>query len=316
MSQQMDLFDSSNKCRDELMLPRQEVESLIIDKDTFRTSSVLIPPAPQFYFNQTYDIESILLGRYLRELGDITYLGNRNRKELSSKLSIPYYQLEAVSAFAIKVCLSTSRSQLLPFGQLVVGNDPHLLNPGILWFLHFMMCSNVNIVFWSRLFNNIYYQTDNVASGDVSKYYPEAIGRMKESVFKNKAGKEFRSILQTYSNSLFKSLGLVIKTDIHTYTVITDEFSIPCLIWLASILVYRDRYYPGAVSLETRLIIDAHFSPGRLFRQNEQQVRKVLDKMHSLGLITVERSLGLDQVRFKNEHTWLSAISAYLQEGK
>ena len=53
--------------------------------------------------------------------------------------------------------------------------------------------------------------------------------------------------------------------------IITDEFDIPPYVWLSSILAYRDRFYPGAASLETHLLIDADFSPGRLFRQKKKE---------------------------------------------
>ena len=94
------------------------------------------------------------------------------------------------------------------------------------------------------------------------------------------------------------------------------NFPIPPLIWLASILAYRDRYYAKAATLETHLLVDANFSPGRLFRQNEASVRRALDVLHNAGLLTAESRLGLDQVRFKGDFTWLSALTRYLQEGQ
>jgi hypothetical protein len=99
------------------------------------------------------------------------------------------------------------------------------------------------------------------------------------------------------------------------YLLITDAFDIHPLIWLSSILAYRDRYYPGVASLESHLLVDAHFSPGRIFHQKEEMVRQALDKLHNSGFITVETRLGLDQVRFKREITWISAIARYFEEG-
>jgi hypothetical protein len=135
-------------------------------------------------------------------------------------------------------------------------------------------------------------------------------------VFSWNGAKELGAILRTYSDSVFKPLGMLVRVDTGRYVIITDEFDISPLIWLASILVYRDRFYPGAASLETQLLIDAHFSPGRLFRQKEERIREVLDRLHTLGLITVETRLGLDQVRFKREVTWISAIARYFEDGQ
>ena len=81
--------------------------------------------------------------------------------------------------------------------------------------------------------------------------------------------------------------------------IITDEFDIPPYVWLSSILAYRDRFYPGAASLETHLLIDAILAQDD-YSAKEEGIRQTLDKLHALGLITVETRLGLDQ--------WLSVM--------
>ena len=81
---------------------------------------------------------------------------------------------------------------------------------------------------------------------------------------------------------------------------------------VAGILSAMDEH-PGAAWLEVALISRAHFSPGRILRRNEAAVRRALDDLHSAGLLTVETRLGLDQIRFKREHTWLSAVAHHLK---
>ena len=121
-------------------------------------------------------------------------------------------------------------------------------------------------------------------------------------------------IIRTYSDEMFAPLGLAWATRHRRLRCPQGHGAIPPLIWLACLLVYRDRYYPGAASLETPLIVDAHFSPGRILRQREAAVRRALDELHNAGLLAVETRSGLDQVRFRREITWLSAVRRYFEE--
>lgn len=315
MGDQLNLFSDDPNNSGPVDPGKQILAPIPLDKDRLRTAVELVPPDALYYLTQTYDIDSNLLGRLLRASRENQIPGIKlTRKKIASLLTVPTKQIVGLTASAIKAELILSNNMLTPFGKVVLNADPHLLNSGLLWFLHYLMASNANLVLWSRLFNTIYYQAEIVTTSDFITHFTDFKTSMREQQFHDRGASELRSILQTYSNSLFKPLGLVVRFEERKYAVITDEFSIPPSIWLASILAYRDRYYPGTGTLETHLLVDAHFSPGRLFRQNEKQVRQALDRMHSLGLITVERGLGLDQVRFKSEFTWLSAVARHLQE--
>ena len=259
------------------------------------------------------------MGRLLQELDVRSSSGQVakvNRQELSSQLTIPSERLVSMFTFGRKAELVTATNQLTVLGKIILDNDPYFLNPGIVWFLHYLMASNPNLIFWSRLFNDVFYKEAEATPTQLLPFFLDTMGNKTERVFIKNTSNEIGAILRTYADDLFKPLGILIRLDAGRYTVITDEFLIPSPIWLASILVYRDRFYPGAASLETNLLIDAHFSPGRLFRQSEDVVRKALDTLHNQGLITLETRLGLDQVRFKREITWISAIERYFEEGQ
>ena len=107
-------------------------------------------------------------------------------------------------------------------------------------------------------------------------------------------------------------MGLVSKENKALYNSYWNTASIPAFIWQAVILAFRDRYYPGAASLEIPLLLNSHYSPGRILRQKEAQTRQALDALHNAGLLTVETRSGLDQVRFKREGSWLSAVRHHL----
>lgn len=317
MSGQLNLFDDTGGSSHSLPVGEQTLEPILLDKDRYYLPDQLVGPDSLRYLTQDYEINGNLLGRLLRELHNNEKTQSKiTRKDLSSLLTIPLKRVEGLTAISNKAELLTKKIVVTPFGNLIVDYDPYFLNIGSLWFLHFIMSSNAKIIFWSRLFNSISYQSGLIVQNEVMNYFSDVVDRKNEKVMMSRGWSELRNILLTYSDYIFKPLGLIVRFENRKFAIITDEFQIPPLIWLASILAYRDRYYPGAVTLETRLLVDANFSPGRLFRQNEAQVRKVLDRMHSLGLLTVERNLGLDQVRFKSEFTWLGAVAAHLREGK
>jgi hypothetical protein len=314
MGDQLNLFSDAPRNID----PGEQIlEPIMLDKnkDQARTASELVPLNSRFFVTQKYDITENLLGRLLRVIQE-TKEDKLSRKEISSILTIPNKRIDGLSAFATKAELITTNNYLTSFGSLALNLDPYLLNYGLLWFIHYLVVSNAQLILWSRLFNSVFYQVDEIKSSDVMLYFSDAQGTMNEKNYQKTGRDELKSVLSTYTDGLFKPLGLLYRSNDRKYMVITDEFPIPPAVWLASILAYRDRYYPGAVSLETGLLVEAHFSPGRLFRQNETRVRQMLDRMHNLGLLTVERGLGLDQVRFKREFTWLSAIAQHLQEAK
>jgi hypothetical protein len=313
MPDQLPLFDQNNPPNKKYVPPVQVLEPIPLDKDRAASPAELVPPKAKFRFTNNYNISGALTGRLLRALSEGISIG-LTQDELASKLTIPTERLKSIYNFVQKAEMVTAKDKLTPFGTLVLSFDPHLLDPGFNWFLHYLVSSNAYVIIWSRLFDHVLYQTDNISPADIVTYYSDAKGKMKDGVFAHNGAKELGSILRTYADDLFKPLGLVIRVDLGKYLVLTDEFPIPSLIWLASILAYRDRYYPKAASLETHLLVDAHFSPGRLFRQNEAAVRRALDVLHNAGLLTIESRLGLDQVRFKREHTWLSALADYLQE--
>jgi hypothetical protein len=183
-----------------------------------------------------------------------------------------------------------------------------------LWLLHYLLASNAKLVLWSNLINFSLQTESDFSINEVTDIFQVLIGKWSEKSITDKAPKEIGAILGTYTNELFSQLSLIQKGDLGIYQIFSNSGDIPILVWLSIILVYRDRYYPGASALEVPLLTNAHYSPGRVMMQNETRVRRALDELHDADLITVETRLGLDQIRFKREITWFSAIKNYFQE--
>ncbi len=320
MTGQLLLFDDSHPDPRPPEMSEQALEPIPLDVSNRSASfKELLPENAIIEFTKNYPVNGNLLGRLLRALDEAKKQEKEiGREELASKLTIPWANTKGLLTFAQKNGLITKKNLLTPFGNLVSMQDPYFLNAGLLWFLHYLVSSNAIVVIWSRVFDDIFLVRDEYDSSDAKSLnaFDDVRGSWSEETLNTKAKDELRTVLQSYTEGIFKPLGLVLKTDTKNYAFITDHFSIPPYIWLASLLAYRDRYYPGAATLETRLLVDAHFSPGRLFRQNEQWVRAALDDLHGRGLLTVETRLGLDQVRFKSGITWLSAVARHFQEGR
>ena len=295
-------------------LPEQCLEPIPLDKDHAATPAELAPAGAQFMLTKNYNLAGSFIGRLLRALDEQSRAGRAlGHDALAAKLTIPTQRVDSLFAFTRKSELVTVKNQLTPLGTLILIHDPYLLNPGLLWFLHALMASNARLVIWSRLFDSIAYQQDEITPVDTLGYFKDFQGNMTEAVYQKNTRNEVGALLRSYVDDLFRPLGLVQRISTGRYIMITDDFDIPALVWLASILAYRERYYSSAASLETHLLVDAHFSPGRLFRQNEAAVRRALDGLHNAGLLTVESHLGLDQVRFKSGLGWLGALARHLQ---
>lgn len=319
MTNQLPLFDKNGKPSLKLIdvVEEQVLEPISIDKDHTHSQSDLLPEDFVFAFTNNYTVSGTLLGRLLQKLEESEILGVTTTRDLiASELAIPRERIVGLFNFARKTELVSRSNTITMLGKQFLLHDMYFLNRGGLWFLHYLTSSNANIVIWSRLFNYVFYKKEVITPIEAIDYYTDIRRKKSLSVFREKGSKEIANALRTYADDLFKSLRFVIRIDKGEYTILGDEFSISPLIWMASILVYRDRYYPGSPSLEAKLIIDAHFSPGRLFHQKEEIVREVLDDLHNRGLLTVERRQGLDQVRFKNDITWLGALRRYFEEKK
>jgi hypothetical protein len=226
---------------------------------------------------------------------------------------MPKALAESTAAVMRRMELIDSKNRITPWGTLIHARCPYLDDPGLLWLLHYLLASDARLMLWSVLFNTVLYQKEETTNQDVREFLQPLQGRWSEGSLGKKVSSEINAIFKTYTQALFSRLGLVHKTDRASYICFHDTGIIPTYIWLSTLLIYRDRYYPGAASLEIPLIVRGHYSPGRILRQNETSVRRALDTLHNAGLLTVETRSGLDQVRFKREHTWLSAAALHLQ---
>jgi len=316
MNDQLSLFDQRPPPQKSEVPLEQQLEPIPINKDIRgNTLASLVPQGALLELNRGYATRASYAGRILRLFQERTLRGQPfKRDDVAVELSIAAARFAGTVGVMRRAELIGHKSAPTALGNLVLTYSPYLDDTGLLWLLHFLLASDACLVLWSHLFNQALLSANGIIIAGVASQHASLAGRWSQRTLEEKAPKEIGGIIRTYSDEMFAPLGLLVRQDVGTYDVHSNTGMIPPLIWLACVLVYRDRYYPGAPSLEVPLIVDANFSPGRLLRQKEAAVRKALDELHNAGLLTVETRSGLDQVRFKRDITWLSATARYFRD--
>lgn len=314
MPYQPTLFDNSSK-NNEPDHWDQVIEAIPLQKDAPNAKLVdLVPDSALLALTRQYGVQAIHISKILSYLSKKSIEGQGIvREEISDELAITWARTQGTLNVIRKIGLITPHNKLTQFGQLVLSTCPYIDNLGLLWLFHFLLASNANLVLWSHLFNGVFYKNDEISMQDITHDLAVLSGKWSEKSLKEKVPGESGGIIKAYTEGFLKNLGLISKLDYGKYSCSSNTLQIPALIWLSAILVYRDQYYPTAPSLEVPLIVDANFSPGRIFRQNQTAVRKALDELHNNGMLAVETRSGLDQIRFKREFTWLSAAAGLLK---
>lgn len=316
MTDQLNLFDQRPEPPEPSGILEQALQPIALHKDRpGLTLADLVPENAVLELNRSYPTRVNYVNTILRRFQEISAEGRAfNRDGVAAELSIAAVRFESTTGVMRRAELIEHKSAPTPLGGLVLSHTPYLDDIGLLWLLHYLLASNANLVLWSHFFNQALIGRDEVSIADATAQYTFLAGRWSARTLAEKAPKELGGIIRTYSEEMFAPLGLLVQREKGIYDVLRDTTAIPPLIWLACLLVYRDRYYSGAASLETPLIVDAHFSPGRILRQREAPVRRALDELHNAGLLAVETRSGLDQVRFRREFTWLAAVQRYFEE--
>jgi hypothetical protein len=296
---------------------QQPIAPILIQKDSVQNSFPdLIPDDCILSLTRHYDIQSIHISKILQLLFNQTNkINGLTRQELANTLSIPLARIQGTFSTMRKIELVTSDNRLSQFGELIYHTKPYLDDSGLLWFFHFLLASNASNIIWGYLFDNALNKNGKLYIRDITQDFSVLSGKWSEKSLNKKVPREVTAIFNAYLVGFLSPLQLISKFETGEYYYESNTVTVPDLIWLAALLAYRDRYYPNAPSLEVPLIVDAHFAPGRLFRANEMETRTRLDAINDLGLISVETRSGLDQVRFKRDITWLSALALYLQGG-
>lgn len=292
----------------------QMIEPIKIHKDEpGAILTDLVPDNALLALNRGYGIRALIASRILRLLEDTrSQTAAITRDQIAEKLSIPWALVQGTMNVMRKAELVNAKTRITSFGQLALTHDPYFDNAGLLWLFHYIVASNAALVLWSNIFNSVLDLNEQITVNGTVDYFKVLEGKWSAKTVNDKSRHEVGGIYKTYTEDMFSKLGLISKEETGVYQAYSNTATLPPMVWLSILLVYRDRYYPGASSLEIPLIVRANYSPGRILRQKEVYIRQALDQLHNAGLITVEIRSGLDQIRFKRDATWLNVISRHL----
>jgi hypothetical protein len=260
------------------------------------------------------------IGRLLRVFSEANPASSlKSNKEIAVAIGISSKKTETVLQCAREMGLVTSRPySVTPLGNLTLESDPYFTQPATLWLLHYLLASNASLVVWSRVFDIPQSAKGPVFnSTDLSVEYAQQYHGLwaKYGDLTRRIRGDAFSLLKLYSEEMFAGLKLVEHVSFRGFKMSRSPIPVSALSLLSAMLIYRDRYYPGASALRVSQLVDLHYSPGRLLSMDEPTIRRLLDELHAKRLVTIETRADLDQVRLSEEITWLDAYRMQVEGG-
>jgi len=198
-------------------------------------------------------------------------------------------------------------------GSAIHRHDPFLDDLGTLWLLHYLVSSNERYVVWNRLVNQVIHENDRFSTAIARPYYTDLSQFYSEHSMDKHMRKEMGAVWNAYTEQVFRHLGYIRPESEQIY-VRDDHEPVPPCIFCAAVLVYRERFLPGAATLDVAMLAHQANSPGRVFDLTERQVRDLLEEVKELGYIYVETRADLDQIRFRDNYDFSDVMRRYYQE--
>ena len=198
-------------------------------------------------------------------------------------------------------------------GKLTHRYNPYLDAIGTLWLLHDIISSDERYVIWNRLVNQVIPENTRISTAIARPYFDDLAAYYSESTMDNNVGGEIGAVWNAYTEQAFAHLDYLRAESDQIY-VRGYGVAVPPLIFLAAVLIYRERYAPNAATIDIPTLASAPNSPGRVFGLNQRQVRDLLDKVQGRGSIYVESRADLDQVRFRDDLGFIDAVGRYYEE--
>jgi hypothetical protein len=198
-------------------------------------------------------------------------------------------------------------------GSVVHRCDPFLDDLGTLWLLHYLVSRNERYVVWNRMVNQVIPENDRFSTAIARPYFNDLSRFYSESSMDKHLRKEMGAVWNAYTEQALRYLNYIRAESDQVY-VRGDPEPVPPQFFCAAALSYRDRFAPKAVTLDVSPLAKAANSPGRVFGLTERQVRDLLEEVKRLGYLYVETRADLDQVRFRDDLTFLDAVRRYYEE--
>lgn len=294
----------TSQIKSEEFIPTLFVEQQpIIKEDVIHVDSVKTH-TKEFVWQLAYssEIDFILINKvmnYVNTEGKLSFTFN----ELTSYLGYGKDKgrgiIEIMQYMGI---LLRQNRKLSEFGKLLLKNDPYFENIGALWLLHYYIGSQPRIVIWNRLIQKIFCKNEFVFNDLLNLLEDLRLLYSKETFLR--ARREFGLYIKAYLNSPLSKLKIIKQLGPGQYGK-DKQSSIPDLVFLAALLLFKERFYPRDVAIEVKYICFNENSPGKLFYLNETTVRQILERLRGRGYILLESFADLDQVKFITKKSWI-----------
>lgn len=190
--------------------------------------------------------------------------------------------------------------KLTKIGKVISENDPFLKNEITLWLIHYICASNNKNVIYFDLFQNIFWQNENIEHENLKKYFMKYTDTFSEKTLKSNISKEIRAELWSYEKENMNKIGIIdFETEDKEVTyfsnknALDDEFELLTLLYY-----YRENYFDSSHTIEIKSLCYDESSPGITCLLDEFHIRKLLEKLDKKGYITLESRADLDQIRF------------------
>ena len=255
--------------------------------------------------------------RLLRHVQQSLETQRFKQAELAAGTGLTARQVENLGSVMARMgLLRPVTYRLTGLGALVVEHDPFLDDLGSLWLCHYHLASDTTALVWNHVANCVLPTVRTVTAPEArDTFQPFLTGFTARSANK-KLLEELRAFFNAYTGQSFRHLRYLRETGDGAYSLTDSPTPLPPGAFLAILLLYRDRFQPGASGLEVPAMCAADHSPGRLLHLGEAQVRKLLNELHEANQLTIEARANLDQVRFRPGQTWLAAMQSYYESIK
>ncbi len=198
------------------------------------------------------------------------------------------------------------------FGQLVYRYNPYLDDVGTLWLLHYIVSSDERYVIWNRLVNRVIPENQRFSTAIARPYFDDLAVSYSANTMDDNVGREIAMVWNAYTEQEFAHLHYLQAESEQIYTRGYGDLTIPA-VFLAAVLLYRERYAPGAATLDIEILARAPNSPGRVFGLSQRQAHDLLEQAEGPGSINVETRADLDQVRFPGDLHYLTVMQSYYE---
>lgn len=204
--------------------------------------------------------------------------------------------------------------RLTDFGRLVNDCDLFFEDTGTLWVCHYALSAEPKRLLWNHVVNCLLPTGQTYSPPEVRETLSYLAETHSARSLQRKVLKEVGSVFNAYTEQAFRQLHYLRETDTGNCALTDSPAPVSPGAFLAILLLYRDRFQPGASGLEVPTICTANHSPGRLLHLSEARVRALLNELHEAGRLTIEAKANLDQVRFRPDQTWVDAMQDYYEE--